>query len=292
MHTIINPAEVERRLEQLIAKNKAKNISVAEIKRRIYKTDGEDVIRESNLFNKWWMNCFRRVDEDALGELLQAFQDAWNSFPHSALDGNSPQQMVQEEVKRHPELAKKDVSEREMPKIIVGDREMEWSEYETMLKRMEEAQVPFKRWIEDCALPGYRKFLQTKYKTKRAVEKHYDVADHFFKRALHVGFLDFEQIRPAFAVWEFPDWWPSHILYSNLNEDQVWSSLCDFLWFAEAVLHRSIPGIWEEAEGEEAEHDGRTCPHCGSGDTEPVKAGRNEPCPCGSGKKFKKCCGH
>jgi len=22
-----------------------------------------------------------------------------------------------------------------------------------------------------------------------------------------------------------------------------------------------------------------------------VKAGRNEPCPCGSGKKFKKCCG-
>ena len=24
---------------------------------------------------------------------------------------------------------------------------------------------------------------------------------------------------------------------------------------------------------------------------EPVKAGRNDPCPCGSGKKFKKCCG-
>jgi len=23
----------------------------------------------------------------------------------------------------------------------------------------------------------------------------------------------------------------------------------------------------------------------------PVKVGRNEPCPCGSGKKYKKCCG-
>ncbi|HCS75454.1 MAG TPA: hypothetical protein DIW17_16465 [Clostridiales bacterium] len=23
----------------------------------------------------------------------------------------------------------------------------------------------------------------------------------------------------------------------------------------------------------------------------PVKIGRNEPCPCGSGKKYKKCCG-
>jgi uncharacterized protein YchJ len=31
------------------------------------------------------------------------------------------------------------------------------------------------------------------------------------------------------------------------------------------------------------------------GDSPPVtrniKVGRNEPCPCGSGKKFKKCCG-
>jgi uncharacterized protein len=25
--------------------------------------------------------------------------------------------------------------------------------------------------------------------------------------------------------------------------------------------------------------------------TFPPKTGRNEPCPCGSGKKFKKCCG-
>ena len=23
-----------------------------------------------------------------------------------------------------------------------------------------------------------------------------------------------------------------------------------------------------------------------------VKVGRNDPCPCGSGKKYKKCCGH
>jgi preprotein translocase subunit SecA len=37
----------------------------------------------------------------------------------------------------------------------------------------------------------------------------------------------------------------------------------------------------------------------GSGDSQPVqqvvrgtaKIGRNDPCPCGSGKKYKKCCG-
>ena len=64
------------------------------------------------------------------------------------------------------------------------------------------------RWIEERALPAYKSFLESKYKTKKTIDKHYDVADHFFKRALHVGFLDFEKIRPAFAVWEFPDWWP------------------------------------------------------------------------------------
>lgn len=156
---------------------------------------------------------------------------------------------------------------------------------------MEELQQPFKRWIEGFALPRYKKFLSTKYKTKRTVEKHHDVAENFFKRALHVGFLDFEQIRPAFVIWEFPDWWPSHILYSNLTEDQVWSSLCDFLWFAEIVLHRSIPGIWEEAAGEEIPLDNRILPPSFHSAPSPPKAGRNDACPCGSGKKYKKCCG-
>ena len=32
--------------------------------------------------------------------------------------------------------------------------------------------------------------------------------------------------------------------------------------------------------------DGRVEPY-----RAPVKVGRNEPCPCGSGKKYKKCCG-
>ena len=37
-------------------------------------------------------------------------------------------------------------------------------------------------------------------------------------------------------------------------------------------------------------------PHCNHGPQEPVRnplkeVGRNDPCPCGSGKKYKKCCG-
>jgi uncharacterized protein YecA (UPF0149 family) len=37
----------------------------------------------------------------------------------------------------------------------------------------------------------------------------------------------------------------------------------------------------------------RTAPalRTGSGDRSPTKVGRNDPCPCGSGRKYKHCCG-
>lgn len=290
MLATLHPSEVAHRLETLIAKHKAKHISVAEIKRRIYESDGADVMAANNRFNKWWLGCFRKTDKTDLEELLLAFQDAWNVFPHRTLSGKSPQQMVEEEMKKHPEIAKGN-RENRMPNVVVGGNEMPWDDFQTMIREMEELQKPFKHWIEKTALPAYKKYLETRYKTQKTVEKHYDVADYFFHRTLHVGFLDYEKIRPAFAVWEFPAWWPDHILYSNLTEDKVWSSLCDFLWFAEVVLRRSIPGVREEADGDHS-CDDVTCPHCGSRNTVPVKTGRNEPCPCGSGKKFKKCCGH
>jgi hypothetical protein len=49
---------------------------------------------------------------------------------------------------------------------------------------------------------------------------------------------------------------------------------------------------WWSAIGRDAAHDAQEEP---DGREEPYRApskvGRNEPCPCGSGKKFKKCCG-
>jgi len=289
MFPLLDPTEVEQRLQQLIEKHKPKNISVQEIRRRIFESNDEDTMKEINLFNKWWFQCFRTVNENAFKELLSAFQDAWNSFPHSSLAGKSPQQVMQEEVKKHPTVAKH-MREGDMPTVTVGGVTRSWDDHCKMIKEMERLQKPFKSWIEKQALPNYQRFLKTKYKTKKTIEKHYDVADHFFRRVLHVGFLDFEEIRPAFAVWEFPEWWPSHILYSNLTEDQVWSSLCDFFWFAEIVLHRSIPNIWEEAEGEDPLFDDPNMPAPIHTPDVP-KTGRNDLCACGSGKKFKKCCG-
>ncbi|MGN5267109.1 YchJ family metal-binding protein [Aeromonas dhakensis] len=38
-------------------------------------------------------------------------------------------------------------------------------------------------------------------------------------------------------------------------------------------------------------HQGRWVYTDGEQDPAPLRVGRNDPCPCGSGKKFKKCCG-
>ena len=288
MLAALNPAEVEDRLSRLIARHKAKNITVAEIKRRIFETGSEDVMAESRRFHKWWIGCFRTTDEESFTELLSAFQDAWNSFPHSSLSGKSPQQMVEEEMKKHPDM-KKNIDEKDMPTVIVGGIARSWDDHWNMIKKMEKLQKPFKKWIDETALPSYKNFLEHKFKSKKSIDKHYDTADIFLKRVLHVGFLTYEQIRPAFAVWEFPEWWQTHVLYSDLTEDQVWSSLCDFLWFVEIILKKSIPGVWEEASGEKHEYE-ETCPMCREERSFVPKPGRNEPCPCGSGKKFKKCC--
>ena len=45
-----------------------------------------------------------------------------------------------------------------------------------------------------------------------------------------------------------------------------------------------------EGEAQGAEKAGATAAAT-AGDASAVKVGRNDPCPCGSGKKFKKCCG-
>jgi SEC-C motif-containing protein len=55
-----------------------------------------------------------------------------------------------------------------------------------------------------------------------------------------------------------------------------------------AVRHHEISDF-RRVEGEWFFRDGREIPVTVRRDT--PKVGRNDPCPCGSGKKFKKCCG-
>ncbi|MFH1348051.1 MAG: SEC-C metal-binding domain-containing protein [Patescibacteria group bacterium] len=292
--------EVEKKLEDVINKYGASGkISVKEIKQKIFESDG-DPMEATNRFKKWWFGAFpkRKINNleiDEMQSLMQIFTDAWNVFPHRSLGGKSPQDKVREYNKDNPNGGLEEPAEDKMPGVTVRGMKMEFDDFQKMIKEMEEKQKPFKNWVDNTALPEYKKFLEQKFKTKKSIDKHYEVAQIFLERALFIGFLDFEQIRPEFAVWEFPEWWPTHVLGNDLNSVQVWSSLCDFFCFAEMVLKREIPGVWEESVGDNADdwnlNDVIIPPFASSESRSVPKTGRNEPCVCGSGKKFKKCCG-
>lgn len=184
-----------------------------------------------NRFNKKCLRLFPEpADLDEANRILHVFMDAWNYFPHKALGGKSPNDRVQEAMKTMPAKEKND---GRMPKVIIGNVEMEWEDYQKMLREIEKAQKPFKKWIEQEMLPKYKKYLSQVVKSKRTRESTYDVAERFFDRTLHVGFVTLEDVRSDFIQHDFPRWWPTHILYSNLNPTQVKKSLQKLFAFLE-----------------------------------------------------------
>ena len=89
-------------------------------------------------------------------------------------------------------------------------------------------------WIEKDLLPKYQIFLSQKYQ-KYTLNKHLEVADHFFHRVLHVGFITLEEIRKDFIQKEFPRWWQTHVLTDSLSEKEIISSLKMLFEFIELV---------------------------------------------------------
>ena len=169
---------------------------------------------------------------DELNDVMQIFVDAWNHFPHKALGNKSPQQMIDEYQKSAPPSDR--VIRRTMPRIRVGGREMSFKEYQSMLTEMERVQKPFKQWIDNDLLKKYRTFLEQRYKNKTVV-KHMDVAQMFFDRVLHVGFVTLDHIRADFIQKEFPRWWQTHVLFHNLPEKEILSSLKQLFTFINLV---------------------------------------------------------
>jgi len=99
---------------------------------------------------------------------------------------------------------------------------------------------------------------------------------------------------PALDPATFPDWCGLEILRTERGQEEDDEGVVEFV--ATALMHKRLcklretsrfvkeSGQWFYLSGEmigESEQ--------GKGDAD--KVGRNDPCPCGSGKKFKKCCG-
>ncbi|KKQ71635.1 MAG: hypothetical protein UT33_C0008G0053 [Candidatus Peregrinibacteria bacterium GW2011_GWC2_39_14] len=231
------PKQVEKDLKSLFEKyNVQEKVSVDDIKNWIWNATGS-AMTASNKYNKKCLNLFSPIDDiDELNDVMQVFVDAWNFFPHKALKGKSPHEAYLEIYGERAGEQPRDMKDRaERPKVMVGGHEMELDEFHAMIKEMEKAQKPFKEWIEKDALPKYQKYLEQIVKTEKACEEHYSVADLFFQRALHLGFIDLKSIRQDFIQKEFPHWWPTHVMYSNLKPAGVKKSLSLFFEFIELV---------------------------------------------------------
>ncbi len=237
MKTKKNLAQIEKALNTLFEKYDVQNkVSVADVKKWIWNATGE-AMEASNKFHKKCLNLFPSTEDiDEMQDIMQVFVDAWNFSPHKELDGKSPDELYREVYGQNPEAdAPAQKGKQLMPKVIVGGREMEFDQFQLMIKEMEKKQEPFKEWIETDALPKYKKYLAQTVKSKKACEEHYSVADLFFQRVLHVGFLELKDIRPSFIRSEFPSWWPSHVMYSDLKPSEVKKSLEMLFDFIESV---------------------------------------------------------
>jgi len=230
---------VEKNLQELLNEyGLSRKLTLEMIRDWTWNDEGESAMDASNRFQKKWFKYFSDIkDIDEFNRILQVFVDAWNYFPHKSLEGRSPDQMVHRALEEDPSLSKKD--DKEMPDVVVGDRKISWNEYWAMIAEMEKLQKPFKEFVEKEILPEYNKFLIDKFSPKTA-RKHVQIADIFFERAMHIGFIEFKDIRKDFVQKEFPKWWQTHILDSELNEKEVLSSLKELFNFLAFLYETDI----------------------------------------------------
>ncbi len=227
---------MEKELQGLIDKHKLSNqLSVEKIKGWVFNERGKSM-EAVNKFMKKFIDSFQDTNDKDFNKILEIANDCWNYFPHKILGGKSPDQMMHQEIKKHSELKNKE--EQKMPKMIAGGKEMEWKEYEEMIKEMERQQQPFKEWIDKELLPRYKEFLE-KTLSEKTAEMHYGVADIFLERVLHVGFIEFGQIRNDFIQREFPRWWQIHVLMNSLKEKEVLSSLKKLFQFIDFTFDKN-----------------------------------------------------
>lgn len=239
----LEPKSVEKKLQDLIDEYKlGGKLSIEKIKGWIFNDDGDSAMDASNRFSKKLLDYFSDFDiGDNFERIFQIIVDAWNAFPHRSLKGRSPQQVVEEELKKNPKLANK--NQKKMPEVIVGGRKMSWKEYETMLDEMHKRQKPFKDFIEKEIIPSYKKFLEDQDFPKELKERQVMVAERFFDRVLWVGFINYETIRLEFAKYEFPKWWQTHVMFSRLDENQVWSALRHLITFIKVSYDLEMKGV-------------------------------------------------
>jgi hypothetical protein len=92
-------------------------------------------------------------------------------------------------------------------------------------------------------------------------------------------------LRQAIEGFE-PDWDVAFGMMALADLAEAYEAIAGSLPDDLAARAAGLQKAWEERKQEQASGSPAEQPY-----VTPSKVGRNEPCPCGSGKKFKKCCG-
>lgn len=235
-----SPQEVLKNLTELIDKKKSKGLTVAMVKKMV-EEESDDPKMSINSYTMKTMKGFQNEKSvDELNKIMGIFMDFWNYWPHKSLGNKSPSDLVTEEMEKQKGYPTK----MEDVKVRVGGAEMSLGNYELMLKRMEESQKPFKNWLEEKFKPDYFAYLENKY-SKKVYETRRDVCDLFFDRCLYLGFTDLEKIRPEYAIFEFPCWWQTHMMWGSLSETRISGYIEDMFVFIYDKYGREVRGLFE-----------------------------------------------
>ena len=103
---------------------------------------------------------------------------------------------------------------------------------------------PFKKWLKELFKPDYFSYLNNKY-SKRVYETRRDVCNLFFDRCLYLGFTDLEKIRPEYAIFEFPYWWQTHVMWGTLSETRISGYIEDIFVYIYDKYGREVRGLFE-----------------------------------------------
>ncbi|HCC29093.1 MAG TPA: hypothetical protein DEQ03_03390 [Marinilabiliales bacterium] len=235
-----SPQEVLKNLTELISKKKSKGLTVTMVKKMVENEDGDPKVSVNNYVMKTMKGFQNKKSVDELNKIVGIFMDFWNYWPHKSLGNKSPSDLITKEMEKHEKCQ----SKIEDTKVRVGNTEMSWDKYELMLKRMEETQKPFKKWLNEKFKPDYFTYLKNMY-SKRVYETRRDVCDLFFDRCLYLGFTDLEKIRPEYAIIEFPFWWQTHVMWGSLSETRISGYIEDMFVFIYDKYGREVGGLFE-----------------------------------------------
>ena len=219
--------ELEEELTDLLHQTES-DFTLEDVKKAILdEKESGDMMKVVAMFD-------RGGDMSELSDVLELVTDAWNYFPHKALGGLSPKEKSLQFREENPTKTKNRDDQNSMPRVRVGNKEMSWDEHQAMLKEMEKAQKPFKKWISDVLI-YYKIFLKQEGLSTKMADKYYFVAETFFDRVLWLGWLDFGSIRKEFIKDEFPRWWKTHVMASGIDDPkEVKDFVCKLVDFVEA----------------------------------------------------------